>query len=52
LRWLLWKKGYGIVDRRLYLPDAWFSDEYKDSGNNVIYLRKQNFKPRMRLPQK
>lgn len=30
LRWLLWKKGYGIVDRRLYLPDAWFSDEYKD----------------------
>jgi len=23
-------KGYGLIDRQLYLPEAWFSDDYKE----------------------
>lgn len=23
-------KGYGLIDRRLYMPEEWFTDEYKD----------------------
>ena len=23
-------KGYGLIDRRLYLPEVWFSDDYKE----------------------
>jgi len=37
-------KGYGLIDRRLYLPKVWFSDDYKERWQKCKIPDRTEFK--------
>jgi hypothetical protein len=41
--------SYGLIDERLYLPEIWFSGEYKKIGSNAAYLPPLNSKLKINL---
>lgn len=42
-------KGYGVIDRRLYLPQVWFSDEYQERRQKCMIPEKTIFKSKITL---
>jgi SRSO17 transposase len=42
-------KGYGLLDRRLYMPQKWFSDEYGDLRKKCAVLENLAFKTKNEL---
>lgn len=39
--------GYGLVDRRLYMPEKWFSDEYAELRKDCLFLKTWSFRQKM-----
>ncbi len=42
-------KGYGLLDRRLYMPQKWFSDEYDEFRKKCAVPEKLTFKTKNEL---
>jgi SRSO17 transposase len=44
-------KGYGLLDRELYLPKKWFSDEYKEKRKKCRIPEDREFKTKNELAE-
>lgn len=42
-------KGYGLLDRRLYLPEIWFSEEYQERWRKCKIPEETTFKSKITL---
>ncbi len=43
------KKGYGLVDRKLYIPEAWFGDDYAELRHECEVPEDLTFKTKIEL---
>lgn len=43
------KYGYSLVDKRLYLPEHWFSDEYRERREKCVLPEEMTFKTKPQL---
>jgi SRSO17 transposase len=44
-------KGYGLVDSKLYMPEKWFGDEYKDRRDNCAVPKDLKFETKIEIAQ-
>lgn len=42
-------KGYSLVDKRLYLPEKWFTDEYRERREKCVLPEETEFKTKPQL---
>ena len=42
-------KGYGLIDRQLYLPEVWFSDDYKERWEKCKIPDETEFKTKNKI---